>query len=63
MRKKPAGIVSRFSDHLSNRPTKRLPLSRETLRILTSEELSHAIGAGEEGLPCPTPTFTIPSDI
>jgi hypothetical protein len=47
MRKKLV-TVSHLPERLPNRPTKRILLSRETIRTLTSEELSQAVGGGEE---------------
>jgi hypothetical protein len=56
MRKKQIAIVSGQPDRLPNRRTKRLLLSRETVRMLTSEELSQAVGG------CPTPTVVASQD-
>lgn len=49
MRKKIV-TVSHLPYRLPKNPTKRLLLSRETMRTLTSEELSQVAGAGA----CPT---------
>jgi hypothetical protein len=48
MRKTKIANVSQTSDRLPNCPTKRILLSRETIRTLTSEELSQVAGG------CPT---------
>jgi hypothetical protein len=50
MRKKQVTIASELPDRLSHRRTKRLVLSRETVRALTEVELSQAVGG------CPTIT-------
>lgn len=44
-------IVSRLPDRLPNQPGRRILLSRETIRKLTSEELSQVVGGGDG---CPT---------
>ena len=48
MRKKPV-IISYLANRLPSSPAKRIMLSRETIRVLTSKELSQ-IAAGN----CPT---------
>lgn len=47
MRKKLV-IVSKLPARLPNRSSRGILLSRETIRTLTSEELSQAVGGGEE---------------
>jgi len=42
-------LVSHLPTRLPNRPTKRILLSRETIRTLTSKELSQVVAGG-----CPT---------
>jgi hypothetical protein len=53
MRKKTV-IVSYLSEHLPGRSTKRILLSRETIRTLTSKELSRIVGGN-----CPTDVSSI----
>jgi hypothetical protein len=56
MRKKHVATVSELSD----RPTKRLLLSREKIRMLTSEELSQAVGgSGLDECPAPSAPSTV----
>lgn len=55
MHKKKVVIVSRLSAPLRDRPTRRILLSRETIRTLTAEELSRAAGGGEH-CPCGSDT-------
>jgi hypothetical protein len=40
-------IVSYLPNRLPSRPARRILLSRETIRTLTSDELSQAVGGGE----------------
>jgi hypothetical protein len=43
-------IVSHLPGRLPNNPTKRILLSRETIRTLTPDELSRAGGADGDGI-------------
>jgi len=50
MHKKAVVVVSDVSSGLPDRPTKRVLLSRETIRVLSAEDLSHVAGG------CPSPS-------
>lgn len=50
MHKKAVVVVSNVFSGLPNRPTKRVLLSRETIRVLSAEELSQVAGG------CPSPS-------